>query len=184
MSDLSVPLSVVFTKVSVPVSVASELDTEPKVLLSDSIMKVIDGQIEVRNFNDLVRLMMVEEGKRQHDLQYEKDTGISNKSVENAYRQLGFIMVALKEKIAPDQLYEVVKRAWSLGLDKEVSSFADVPMYQIEKVPEPDMTVATEDLKRGIKRSSEEKRAIALGELPNPYANEDIDDIDIPPTDD
>jgi hypothetical protein len=148
-------------------------------LIADAQARVVMGELHARTCTDVARLLKCAQDMRKAQMARQAANRGPVKSVFDARIRLGYVMKSVKEVVSQDICHEVVLRAWSLGLDKEVSSFADVPMYQIKKVEEPDMSVATEDLRRGIKRSSEEKRAIALGELPNPYANEE--DPDIPP---
>jgi hypothetical protein len=131
-------------------------------MLSDAMSKVINGQIEVNHLSDVERVIKLQQAadKFAHDkvmderkMDNEEQGGMS---AADAMRQLGYIMMALRETVPPEILERAATRAWSLGLNMDFKDISDVPIYQTDYV-EPDMSLAVTDKRSlGRKRTRDE----------------------------
>lgn len=131
-------------------------------MLSDAMKKVFTGEIEPRDFSDVEKVIKLQQSlnKFTHDknmderrLEADEQGGMN---AADAMRQLGYIMLALRETVPPEILERAVTRAWSLGLNMDYKDITEVPIYQSDYV-ETDMSLAVSDAKAlGRKRTREE----------------------------
>jgi hypothetical protein len=126
-----------------------------KLLAAQVLTKLVRGDLEVNSMTEAIRILTLQETARNNDLA--QDISAVGQSVEEAYRQLGYIMTALRDTVPERFLEAAVKKAWSLGLGEEISSLAEVPIYQLEAMPEVDMSRAIEDYKTKGRSSTREE---------------------------
>lgn len=135
------------------------------VLLFQVVGKLVNGDIEIRNMSDAVKVMTLSETVRRNDhailieaKKAEQEMGASSQSIEDMYRQLGYIMEAFKATVPEEYLRAAVVEAWRRGLGKDLVDLTEVPIYQTSGDYTPiDMSLAVEDMNTlGRKRTRKE----------------------------
>lgn len=171
-------------------------------LLADALQKVVSGDIRVDSAAQLERVLRLQAQIERDEHQREIDdarlalqtarltlTG-EERSVEDLFRQLGYIMDALKETVPPDYLRLAIVKAWSRGLDSDLVGLSGVPIYNIEPVRGPDLGQVVRDVETlGRPRTEEELNAAGWrhdhgfqgGDSED--ASSDVVDSDLPPED-
>jgi hypothetical protein len=126
-----------------------------EVLLLQAMGKVIEGDINVRSLSDAMKLVALADSvkRTEHKIhiderQLEIESGATSQSIEDLYRQLGYIMQALKNSVPTEYLQAAIMEAWKLGLGREFVDLTDVPIYQsdVGDYEELDMTQVVEDV--------------------------------------
>jgi hypothetical protein len=124
------------------------------VLLLQAMGKVMNGNITVRSIGDAMKLVGVSDSlkKTEHSMriaerQLEIESGATSQGIEDMYRQLGYIMQALKNSVPEEYLQAAILEAWRLGLGREFVDMTEIPIYQREaEGHEPDMSLLVRDV--------------------------------------
>lgn len=117
-------------------SIASP-DTLIMLLLGDAFAKIANGDIPIRSMRDVEAVMRMHQSSerlKQEREMFEKKIASDKEAATDAadaMRQLGYIMIALRETIPPHLLEQAVLRAWSLGMDQDYKDISEVPIYRV-----------------------------------------------------
>ena len=101
------------------------------VILSRGLSDIANGSLKATSIKDLLTVISVVNNQRKLDFEMEQAVGAARQDIEDAYRQLGAIMRAVKRVLAdqPEVLEQLVTAAWSEGLDKDIADISEVPAY-------------------------------------------------------
>jgi len=157
-------------------------------LLADALQKVVSGEIRVDSAAQLERVLKLqaqidrdEHQRKIDDARLALQTARLNPSgeprgAEDAFRQLGYIMNALRETMPKEYLSKSILKAWSLGLDRDLVDLSGVPIYEHEPYSGPDMSLAVRDIEAiGRTRTYEELRAASWQPIDTVAAGESED---------
>jgi hypothetical protein len=141
-------------------------------LLADALQKVVSGDIRVDSAAQLERVLKLQAQIERDEHQREIDdarlalqTARLNPSgeqrgAEDAFRQLGYIMDAVRETVPKEYLRKSILKAWERGLDRDLVDLSGVPIYQHEPISGPDLNLVVRDIEAiGRTRTYEELRA-------------------------
>lgn len=151
-------------------------------LMFEAFGKMIRGDIRVSSLNDALKVFdrsqmakMNTHKRTMDERRAEIESGTSEHSAGDLFRQLGYIMEALKVKVPQELLHEAVKEAWSRGLNKEIFDLSEV--YDMRR----ESDYVEVDLSEGA--ASVRDKLAQRKSLPASPSQEVAVDSDVPPED-
>ena len=138
-------------------------------LLADALQKVVSGDIRVDSAAQLERVLRLQAQIERDEHQREIDDARlalqtarvlpagETRGAEDFFRQLGYIMDALKATVPKKYLSPAILEAWRRGLDRDLVDLSGVPIYNIKPVRGPDFDQVVRDVEAlGRTRTKEE----------------------------
>ena len=167
-----------------------ELDKDPPLaksiiefLMADIFNRLSLGEFSAHSMNDVMKVMSLADAMRGTDhkvsvdnRRLEAETGGTSYSAEDLFRQLGYIMDALRATVPREYLSPAIRAAWERGLGMDLVDLSGVPIYQHGNYEMVDLSQVVRDVKKfGRPRTQLELMAASEED------EEEVIDDDVPP---
>lgn len=114
-----------------------------QVIAARALEDLATGELKAKNITEVMAVFTTINNINKFKLEQDAKAGATLDSIDDAYRQLQYIMTAIRKTIKnPELLAELVNVAWSEGYDMNITDISQVPLYQIKDYSEPDMEEA------------------------------------------
>jgi hypothetical protein len=134
-------------------------------LLAQAQADAVAGELQAHNCKEVARLLKCRADIRKAEAAKRAAAGHADRTAEDAFRNLGYIMTALRGTVPDEYLEESIKTAWGLGLGRRVESLRDVPLYQMD----PPYVAVNMDLQ------ASDMKAMAAGVRPGLRSREEVE---------
>lgn len=114
-----------------------------QVIAARAIEDLATGELKAKNITEVMGVFTTINNINKFKFEQDEKAGATLDSIDDAYRQLQYIMTAIRKTIRdPELLTELVNVAWSEGYNMDITDLSQVPLYQLEGYAEPDMDEA------------------------------------------